>query len=57
MRILKNEMILSKCAGSATGNVFHLGGLPGVVEIEVISRGVAYHNVYLNCPDVNSEDT
>ena len=28
-----------------------------VVEIEVISRGVAYHNVYLNCPDVNSEDT
>lgn len=34
---IKNEMILSKCAGSATGNVFHLGGLPGAGKTATIT--------------------
>lgn len=34
---IKNEIILSKCAGSTTGNVFHLGGLPGAGKTATIT--------------------
>lgn len=37
IEFIKNEIILSKCAGSKTGNVFHLGGLPGAGKTATIS--------------------
>lgn len=37
VEFIRNEVILSKCAGSVTGNVFHLGGLPGAGKTATIS--------------------
>lgn len=37
VEFIKNEIILSKCAGCVTGNVFHLGGLPGAGKTATIS--------------------
>ncbi|KAK8407559.1 hypothetical protein O3P69_002250 [Scylla paramamosain] len=37
IEFIKNEIILSKCAGCTTGNVFHLGGLPGAGKTATIT--------------------
>lgn len=37
IEFIKNEIILSKCAGSKTGSVFHLGGLPGAGKTATIT--------------------
>ena len=34
---IKHEIIVSKSAGSKTGNVFHLGGLPGAGKTATIT--------------------
>lgn len=37
IEFIKNEIIVSKCAGSKTGSVFHLGGLPGAGKTATIT--------------------